>query len=112
MQHLLHQIKAQQFYTDLDLNQQCYDLQKIEKFKGSSRHLSVFQYLIFKAYMYLIFKDFSRKPSKFRYFSTCANPVVNTIFTSDFQSFKEQLSTYIINLCVNEYFNSVLRINM
>ena len=30
VQHLLHQIKTQQFYIDLDLYQQCEVLQKIE----------------------------------------------------------------------------------
>ena len=57
---MLHQIKAQQFYTGLGLYQQCYDLQKIE-FKGFSMPLSDFP-VFFKAD--LIFKDFSRKPSK------------------------------------------------
>ena len=33
VKHLLHQIRAQQFYTDLDLYQQCLILQKIEEFK-------------------------------------------------------------------------------
>ena len=69
MQHLLHQIKAQQFFTDLDLKKQCYVLQKIEEFKDFSRHLSDFP-VLFKAY--LIFKDFSRKPSST--FQACANP--------------------------------------
>ena len=64
---LLHQIKAQQFYTDSGLYQQCLVLQKIEKFKDFSRLLSDFP-VLFKAY--LIFKDFSRKPSKFKYFSS------------------------------------------
>ena len=71
MQHLLHQIKAQQFYTDLDLYQQCNALQKIEKFKDFSRHLSDFP-VFFKAY--LIFKDFSRQSSKFKYFSSLCEP--------------------------------------
>ena len=67
VQNLLHQIKAQQFYTDLDLYQQCLDLQKmLEEFKDFSRPLSDFPVLL-KAD--LIFKDFSRKPSKFKYFS-------------------------------------------
>ena len=37
VQHLLHQIEAQQFYTDLGLYQQCYALQKIVEFKDFSR---------------------------------------------------------------------------
>ena len=62
VQHLLHQIKAQQFFTDLDdLYQQCKVEQKIEEFKDFSRPLSDFP-VLFK--VDLIFKDFSRKPSK------------------------------------------------
>ena len=68
---MLHQIKAQQFYTDLDLYQQWYILQKIEEFKDFSGHLSDVP-VLFKAY--LIFKDFSRKPSKFKYFSSLCEP--------------------------------------
>ena len=33
---MLHQIKAQQFYTDLDSYQQCWVLQKIVEFKDFS----------------------------------------------------------------------------
>ena len=68
---MLHQIKAQQFYTDLDLYQQCYVIQKIEEFKDFSRPLNDFP-VLFKAN--LIFKDFSRKPSKFKYFSSLCKP--------------------------------------
>ena len=39
---MLHQIKAQPFYTDLDLYQLCYVLQKIVEFKDFSRLLSDF----------------------------------------------------------------------
>ena len=74
MQHSLHQIKAQQFYTDLDLYQQCSVLQKIEEFKDFSRPFSDFP-VHFKAD--LIFKDFSRKSSKFKYFSNPANTPTN-----------------------------------
>ena len=42
-------------------------LQKIEEFKDFSRLMSYFP-VLFKAD--LIFKDFSRKPSKFKYFSS------------------------------------------
>ena len=52
--------KGTTIYTDLDLYQQ-----KIEEFKDFSRLLSDFP-VLFKAD--LIFKDFSRKPSKFKYF--------------------------------------------
>ena len=64
---LLHQIKAQQFYTDSDLYQQCWVLQKIEEFKDLSRPLSDFP-VLFKADF--IFNDFSRKPSQFKCFSS------------------------------------------
>ena len=73
VQLLLHQIKAQQFYTDLDLYQQCKVLQKMEEFKDFSRPLSYFP-VLFKAD--LIFKDFSRKPSKFKYFSSLCEPCI------------------------------------
>ena len=63
--------KGTTIYTDLDLYQQCYVLQKIEEFKDFSRHLSDFP-VLFKAD--LIFKDFSRKPSKFKYFSSLCEP--------------------------------------
>ena len=70
VQQMLHQISAQQFYSDLDLYQQF--LQKIEEFKGFSRPLHDFPGL-FKTY--LMFKDFSRKPSKFKYvFSSLWEP--------------------------------------
>ena len=44
---------------------------KIEEFKDFSRLLSDFP-VLFKAI--LIFKDFSRKPSKFKYFSSVCEP--------------------------------------
>ena len=44
---------------------------EIEEIKDFSRHLSDFP-VLFKAY--LIFKDFSRKPSKFKYFSSLCEP--------------------------------------
>ena len=69
--YLVHQIKAQHFYTDLDLYQQCEALQKMEEFKDFSRLLSDFP-VLFNAD--LIFKEFSRKPSKFKYFSSLCDP--------------------------------------
>ena len=71
---MLHQIKAQQFYTDFGLYQLCYALQKIVEFKDFSRLLSDFP-VLFKAD--LIFKNFSRKPSKFKYFSSLCEPCVH-----------------------------------
>ena len=68
---MLHQIQAQQFYTDLGLYQQCLVLQKIVEFKDFSRLLSDFP-VLFNAD--LIFKDFSRKHSKFKYFSSLCVP--------------------------------------
>ena len=55
---MLHQIKAHQFYTDLGVYQQ-----KRVEFKDFSRLLSDFPVQL-KAD--LIFKEFSRKPSKFK----------------------------------------------
>ena len=68
---MLHQIKAQQFYTDLDLYQQCYVLQKIEEFKDFSRHFSDFP-VLFKAY--LISRTFLDSPLNSSTFQVCANP--------------------------------------
>ena len=53
------------FFTDLGLYQQCQVLQKIVEFMDFSRLLSDFP-VLFKAD--LVFKDFSRKSSKFKYF--------------------------------------------
>ena len=68
---MLHQIKAQQFYNDLGFYKLCQVLQKIVELKDFSRLLSGFP-VLFKAD--LIFKDFSRKPSKFKYFSSLCYP--------------------------------------
>ena len=68
---MLHQIKAQHFYTDFGLYQQCKVLQNIVEFKVFSRFLSDFP-VLFKAD--LIFKYFSRKPSKFKYFLSLCGP--------------------------------------
>ena len=62
VQHMLHQIKAQQLNTDLGLYQQ---------FKDFTRLLSDYP-VLFKADF--IFKDFSRKPSKFKLFSSLCKP--------------------------------------
>ena len=67
---MLHQIKAQQFYTDLGLLSTVLS-PKIVEFKDFSRLLSDFP-VLFKAD--LIFKDFSRKSSKFKYFSSLCEP--------------------------------------
>ena len=72
---MLHQIKAQQFYTDLDSYQQCWVLQKIVEFMDFSWPLSDFR-VLFKAD--LIFNDFSSKPSKFKYYSSLCEPCILT----------------------------------
>ena len=76
VQHMLHQIKAQQFYTDLGLYQQCLVQQKIVKIQGLSKAFECFP-VLFKADF--IFKDFSRKPSKFKYFSSLCKPCNRTM---------------------------------
>ena len=63
--------KEQQFYTDLDSFQQYRVLQKLVKFKDFSRPLSDFP-VLFKAE--LIFKDYSSKPSKFKFFPSLCEP--------------------------------------
>ena len=72
---MLHQIKAQQFYTDLGLYQQCLVLQQIVEIKDFSRLLSDFP-VLFKAD--LIFKDFLRKPSKLKYFPSLCEPCMTS----------------------------------
>ena len=83
---MLHQIKAQQFYIDLGLYQLCQVLQKIVEFKDFSRLLSDFPVLL-KAD--LIVKDFSRKPSKVKYFSSLCEPCLS-LFVSLFGFFTSQ----------------------
>ena len=73
VQHLLHQMKAQQFYTDLGLYQQRKVPQKIVEFKDFSRLLSDFP-LLFKAD--LIFKDFQKNPLNSSTFQAYANPAL------------------------------------
>ena len=83
---MLLQIKAQQFYTDL-----C--LQKIVEFKDFSRLLSDFP-VLFKAD--LIVNDFSRKPFKFKYFSSMCEPC-NFMFIMTLQPNKTQC--WLIGTC-------------
>ena len=70
---MLYQIKAQQFYTDFGLYQQCYMqvLQKIAEFKDFSRLLRDFP-VLFRAD--LIFKDFQESPLNSSTFQACVNP--------------------------------------
>ena len=88
VQHLLHQIKAQQFYADLDLYQKCLVLQKIEEFKSFSRHLSDFP-VLFKAHLF--FNDFLRSPSKFKYFSSLCEPCNNISSTDSVIHIRDEL---------------------
>ena len=69
---MLHQIKAQQFYTDFGLYQQCLVLQKIVEFNDFSRLFSDFP-VLFKAE--LIFRTFQESPLNSSTFQACANPV-------------------------------------
>ena len=71
---MLHQIKAQQFYTDIGLSSTVLSPKKIVEFNDFSNLfliLSAFP-VLFEAD--LIFKDFSRKPSKFKYSSSLWEP--------------------------------------
>ena len=68
---MLHKIRAQQFHTDLGLLSTVLSPTAIVESKDFSRLLSYFP-VLFKAD--LIFKDFSRKPSKFKYFSSLCEP--------------------------------------
>ena len=65
---MLHQIKAQQFYTDLGLLSTVLSPTEISRIQGLSRLFPV----LFKAD--LIFKDFSRMLSIFKYFSSLCEP--------------------------------------
>ena len=64
MLHQIKPLKAHQFYTDLGLYLQFKVLQKIVKFKNFSIPFSDLQ-VLFKSD--IIFKDFSRKHSIFKY---------------------------------------------
>ena len=71
VQHLLHQIKAQQFYTDFRTLSTVFSPSENRRIQELSWPLSDFP-VLFKAD--LIFKDFSRKPSKFKHFSSLCEP--------------------------------------
>ena len=64
----MHKIKAQQFYTDFSLYQQCLVLQKLAEFKDFLRLLSDFS-VLFKAHL---IQDRSQNSSTFQ---ACVNPV-------------------------------------
>ena len=70
---MLHQIKAQQFYTDLGLLSY---LQKIVEFKDFSRLLSDFP-VLFKAD--LISRTFQESPLNSSTFQACAKPGFSTV---------------------------------
>ena len=67
---MLHGIKAQQFYTDLGLYTVLSPTEN-SRIQRLFKALSDFP-VLFKAD--LIFKDFLRKPSKFKYFSSLCEP--------------------------------------
>ena len=62
-------------------------IQKIVEFKDFSRLLSDFS-VLFKAD--LIFKDFSRKPTKFKYFSSLCEPWVFPVYKGLILSLSEE----------------------
>ena len=68
---MLHQIKAQQFILILVSINKVSPTENRVEFKDFSRLLGDFP-VLFKAN--LIFKDFSRKSSKFKYFSSLCEP--------------------------------------
>ena len=69
---------AQRFHNDLGLYQLCQGLQKIVEFKDFSRLLSDIP-VLFKADLT---EDFSRKPSKFKYFSSLCEPCKFDIYST------------------------------
>ena len=79
---MLHQIKAQQFYTVYRHNNfilikvSINSAKSYRKFKDFLRLLSDFP-VLFKADLF--FKDYLRKPSKFKYFSSLCEPLIFTI---------------------------------
>ena len=89
---MLHQIKAQQFYNDLSLYQLCQVLKKKVNVKDFSRLLGDFQ-VLFKAD--LISKDFSRKPSKFKYFSSQCEPSEKYTGSTIDKMFLKQMQQYV-----------------
>ena len=68
---MLHQLKAQQFYNDLGSISTVQSPTVNSRIQGLFKALSGFP-VLFKSV--LIFKDFSRKPSKFKYFSSLCKP--------------------------------------
>ena len=75
---MLHQIKAQQFYTDLGLLSIVLCPIENSRIQGLFKALSYFP-VLFKAD--LIFKDFSRQSCIFKYFSSLCEPCVSYSFT-------------------------------
>ena len=65
---MLQQIEAQQFYTYLNLLSTVLSTTENSRIQGLFKALSDFPEAD------LIFKDFSRKPSKFKYFSSLWEP--------------------------------------
>ena len=77
VQHMLHLIKAQKFYSNLGIYQQCYDPQKIIEFKDFSRlSCGFFQYFSRQIYFSSIFQE---SPLNSSTFQACVNPVPNMV---------------------------------
>ena len=71
VQHLLHKIKVQQFYTDLGIYQQCLVLQKIVEIEDFSRLWVIFQYF---SRQISFSRTFQERPLNSSTFQACANP--------------------------------------
>ena len=74
VQHILHQIKAPQFYTDLGLQKTVLNLLANGKIQGLFKAFECFQ-VLFKANS--IFKDFQDSPVYPSTFQTCENPDIS-----------------------------------
>ena len=71
VQHMLHQIKAPQFYTELGLQKTVFNPLANGKIQGIFKAFKCFQ-ILFKTNF--IFKDFSRQSCIFKYFSSLCEP--------------------------------------
>ena len=94
MQH----IKAQQFHTDLGLLSTVLSPTENSRIQGLFKALSYFP-ILFKAD--LIFKDFSRKPSKFKLFSSLCEPCLFLY------SGLEYLSGILVDIAILTYYSVI-----
>ena len=95
-QFMLHQIKAQQFYTHLGSYQQFWVLQKIVEFKDFSRPLSDFPVL----FNIQSSGTFQASPPNSSTFQACANPVY--VFMMEWET------TLTLNMRGNQLFRKLL----